>query len=41
MRSALGNGAPVCLGIDHREYRHQRTLTGESRAALIADLDPA
>ena len=41
MRSALGNGAAVRLGIDHHEYRHQRTLTGDSRAALIADLDPA
>ena len=41
MRSALGNGAAVRLGIDHHEYRHQRTLTGDSRAALIADLDLA
>ena len=41
MRSALGNGAAVRLGIDHHEYRHQRTLIGDSRAALIADLDPA
>ncbi len=39
MRSALGNGAAVRLGIDHHEYRHQRTLTGDARAALIADLD--
>ena len=41
MRSALGNGAPMRFGIDHHEYRHQRTLTGDSRAALIADLDLA
>ena len=41
MRSALGNGAPMRFGIDHREYRHERTLAGDSRAALIADLDPA
>ena len=31
--------AAVRLGIDHHEYRHQRTLTGDARAALIADLD--
>ena len=41
MRSALGNGAPMRFGVDHHEYRHQRTLTGDSRAALIADLDLA
>ena len=41
MRSALGKGAAMRFGIDHREYRHERTLTGDPRAALIADLDPA
>ena len=41
MRSALANGAAMRFGIDHREYRHERTLTGDPRAALIADLDPA
>lgn len=41
MRSALGNGAAMRFGIDHHEYRHQRTLAAGSRAALIADLDPA
>ena len=41
MRSALGKGAAMRFGIDHREYRHERTLTGDPRAALMADLDPA
>ena len=41
MRSALADGAAMRFGIDHREYRHERTLTGDPRAALIADLDPA
>ena len=41
MRSALGKGAPMRFGIDHRGYRHERTLTGDPRAALMADLDPA
>ena len=39
MRSAIADGAAMRFGIDHREYRHERTLTGDPRAALIADLD--
>ena len=40
MRTALGNGAEMRIGIDHDEYRHECVLTEESRAALVADLDP-
>ena len=40
MRAALGNGAEMRVGIDHDEYRHECVLTEESRAALVADIDP-
>ena len=39
MRSALAGGAAMRAGIDHREYGHQCTLAGETRASLVADLE--
>ena len=35
---ALGNGAAMRFGIEHENYRYERGLPEESRAALVADL---
>ncbi|MCY4469369.1 MAG: DUF3501 family protein [Thiotrichales bacterium] len=35
---ALRNGAAMRFGIEHEHYRHERELSEESRAALVADL---
>ena len=34
---ALRNGAAMRFGIEHEHYRHERGLSEESRAALVAD----
>ena len=38
-RDALGEGAAMRFGIGHDQYRYDRVLSKESRAALVADLD--
>ena len=39
MCAALHGGAAMRLGIDHEAYRYECTVTGPSRASLVADLD--
>jgi hypothetical protein len=39
MRSALKNGAPLTLGVDHELYRHELEGSIELRKSLAADLD--
>ncbi len=39
MRSALKNGAPLKLGVDHELYRHELEGSAELRKSLAADLD--
>jgi hypothetical protein len=39
MRSALKNGAPLKLGVDHEHYRHELEGSAELRKSLAADLD--
>jgi hypothetical protein len=39
MRSALKNGAPLKLGVDHDHYRHELEGSAELRKSLAADLD--
>jgi hypothetical protein len=39
MRSALKNGAPLTLGVDHEHYRHELDGSAELRKSLAADLD--
>ena len=39
MCDALGGGAAMRFGIAHEQYRYDRLLSEESRAALMADLD--
>ncbi len=39
MRAAVKRGAPVSMGIDHPEYRHELELPAATRASLSADLD--
>jgi hypothetical protein len=36
--AALKDGAPLSFGVDHREYRHEITLTDTQRHALLPDL---
>lgn len=38
MIQKVKQGAPVTLGIDHPEYRHELTLTDNARVALARDL---
>ena len=39
MRSALKNGAPLKLGVDHEYYRHELEGSAELRKSLAADFD--
>ncbi len=39
MRSALKNGAPLTLGVDHEHYRHGLDGSAELSKSLAADLD--
>ena len=39
MRSALKNGAPLTLGVDHEHYRHGLDGSAELCKSLAADLD--
>jgi len=39
MCSSLKGGAPLLLGVDHRHYRHEVSVSESSLSALIADLD--
>jgi hypothetical protein len=39
MRSALKDGAPLVLGVDHEHYRHELAASAEMRKSLAADLD--
>jgi hypothetical protein len=38
MIDALHSGAALSLGVEHDLYRHQTTVTGDTRTALLADL---
>lgn len=38
MIDALHSGAELSLGVNHDLYQHQTTVTGDTRAALLADL---
>ena len=38
MIDALHSGAELRLGVEHDLYRHQTTVTGDTRTALLADL---
>lgn len=38
MIDALHSGAELSLGVEHDLYRHQTTVTGDTRTALLADL---
>jgi hypothetical protein len=38
MIGALRSGAQLSMGVDHEHYRHQVTVTGDTRTALLADL---
>jgi hypothetical protein len=38
MIHALHSGAALSLGVEHDLYRHQTTVTGDTRTALLADL---
>jgi hypothetical protein len=38
MIDALHSGAALSLGVEHDLYRHQATVTGDTRTALLADL---
>lgn len=37
--AALKNGASLNFGIDHDRYRHEATVTGDTLASLVSDLD--
>ena len=39
MRSALKNGAPLKLGVDHEYYRHELEGSAELRKSLASDFD--
>jgi hypothetical protein len=39
MRSALKSGAPLKLGVEHEQYRHELAGSPELRQSLAADLD--
>jgi hypothetical protein len=39
MRAALKAGAPLVLGVDHEQYRHELAASPELRKSLAADLD--
>jgi hypothetical protein len=39
MCAALKGGAPLKLGVDHEQYRHQLDAAKELRSSLAADLD--
>jgi hypothetical protein len=39
MRAALKSGAPLTLGIDHDDYRHELLAAAAVAKSLAADLD--